>query len=215
MSRSAVSLSLASRNAARHVETAGAREPPPAGTRDERRVSEIPPNTEPELIGRLSAGEHEALAEAYDRYAATVFRLGFNLLGDADEAEDLVQEVFTGLPRAARTFEGRASFAYWLKRVSTRTALMMLRQRRIRGRGERGFAWRMKRWAGSGAPAARLDLESALATLEDDVRTVFVLREVEGFSFEEIGEMLGIAEGAVRTRLHRARRRLRAYLEGG
>jgi RNA polymerase sigma-70 factor (ECF subfamily) len=178
-------------------------------------VSQVPPSTDPELVARLCSGEREALAEAYDRFAPTVFRLGYHLLGDGDEAEDLVQEVFTGLPRAARTFEGRSSFVYWLRRVATRTALMMLRQRRIRGRGAQRFGWLTPRWSGAGAPAARMDLESALATLDDELRTVFMLHEVEGYSHDEIGEMLGLGASATRVRLHRARRRLRAYLEDG
>lgn len=178
-------------------------------------MSQFPPSPEADfdLIERLCAGESDALAQAYDRYAPMVYRIGYHLLGAADDAEDLVQDVFTGLPRAARSFEGRSTFEHWLSRVATRTALMMLRQRRRERRDERMLGRLARQWSGADATAARMDLEAALRTVDEEFRIVFVLREVEGYSYEEIAELLGISAGTTRVRLHRARRRLRAYLE--
>ncbi|MBE0592200.1 MAG: hypothetical protein IH616_07350, partial [Gemmatimonadales bacterium] len=73
-----------------------------------------PPTPEPEMVERLRAGDPGALRQAYDRHSAMVYRIGYRLLGETADAEDLVQDVFTGLPRAARSFEGRSSFAWWL-----------------------------------------------------------------------------------------------------
>jgi RNA polymerase sigma-70 factor (ECF subfamily) len=176
-------------------------------------VTQIPPSPEPELVARLCAGEPDALAQAYDRYAAAVYRIGYRLLGETADAEDLVQDVFTGLPRAARTFEGRSSFEHWLRRVATRTALMVLRQQRVQRRGVQRLGRDMSRFRSGDGPAARMDLESALRTLDERFRIVFVLREVEGYSYQEIAELLGIGVGTTRVRLYRARRRLREYLE--
>ena len=172
-----------------------------------------PPTPEPEFVERLCAGEPGALAQAYDRYAAMVYRIGYRLLGETADAQDLVQDVFAGLPRAARSFEGRSSFEQWLRRVATRTALMVLRQRRVQRRGAERLGRTMSRSSSGDTPAARMDLESALRALDERLRVVFVLREIEGYSHQEIAELLGLGVGTTRVRLHRARRRLRAYLE--
>jgi len=176
-------------------------------------VTQVPPSPEPELVARLRAGDAEALAQAYDRYAPAVYRIGCRLLGETADAEDLVQDVFAGLPRAARTFEGRSSFEYWLRRVATRTALMMLRQRRVHQRGMDRLNVHLPHAAGADGPADRMDLETALWKLDERLRIVFVLSEVEGYSNQEIAELLGLGAGTTRVRLHRARRRLRALLE--
>jgi len=171
------------------------------------------PTPEPEFVERLSAGDPGALAQAYDRYAAMVYRVGYRLLGETADAEDLVQDVFSGLPRAARSFEGRSSFGWWLNRVATRTALMLLRRRRAQRRGAERLGWTASPSSSGDAAAARMDLENALQALDEPHRIVFVLREIEGYSHQEIAELLGLRVGTVRVRLHRARRRLHAYLE--
>ncbi len=175
-------------------------------------MTEQPPLAEPDLVGRLKAGRREALAQAYDLYAPTVYQIGYRLLGEAAEAEDLVQDVFVGLSRAVRTFEGRGTFAGWLRRVATRAALMKLRQHQTRWR----ILWReranLTRFEMEAPMADRLDLEEALRQLDPRLRAVFFLKDVEGYSHEEIAELLGISVGAARVRLHRARRKLRQYL---
>jgi RNA polymerase sigma-70 factor (ECF subfamily) len=172
-----------------------------------------PPTPEPEMVERLRAGDPGALTQAYDRHSAMVYRIGYRLLGETADAEDLVQDVFTGLPRAARSFEGRSSFGWWLNRVATRTALMLLRQRRVQRRHSEQLGGMTSRASSGDAPAARMDLENALRALDEPHRIVFVLREIEGYSHQEIAELLGLRVGTVRVRLHRARRRLHAYLE--
>jgi RNA polymerase sigma-70 factor (ECF subfamily) len=176
-------------------------------------VSQQPPLAEPELVQRLRAGDPKALEQAYDQHAPTIYRIGYRLLGETADAEDLVHDVFVSLTRAVRTFEGRGSFEHWLKRVAARTALMKLRQQRAHRQGLLRHGWRFARSTGHTAMAEQMDLEHALQQLDAPLRTVFVLKDVEGYSHEEIAELLGITVGATRVRLYRARRRLRAYLE--
>lgn len=172
-------------------------------------------STEIALIERARAGDPDALGTLYQRHAEPLFRLAFRLLGSAAEAEDLVQDLFVGLPEALRRYEERGALEAWLRRVVVRMALM--RFRRDRRRGEVALPDPELPGAPSvGASAERLSLRLALAEairgLSDSLRTVFVLREVEGYSHAEIAEMLGIRVGTSEVRLHRAIRLLRQTL---
>jgi RNA polymerase sigma-70 factor (ECF subfamily) len=169
---------------------------------------------ERDLVARLRARDPDAFAWLYDRYAGLLFRIGYSLLGDPSEAEDLVHDVFLGLPRALVTFEGRGSFEGWLRRVATRTALMKLRQARSRTTWLDRGGWTLPRFEPPPDTDAALDLESALRTLTPALRAAFVLREVQGYSYEEVADLLGIASGTARVRVLRARRALSALLEG-
>jgi RNA polymerase sigma-70 factor, ECF subfamily len=122
-----------------------------------------------------------------------------------------LQDVFLALPAALERYQPRDAFAAWLRRVTVRVALMHLR----RERGRREIAL-------DAAPepsvrpregiAERSEIERAIAALPDVLRTVFVLREVEGYSHAEIARMLGIRENTSQVRHHRAVRMLRAAL---
>jgi RNA polymerase sigma-70 factor (ECF subfamily) len=173
-----------------------------------RTVSE--PTPEAQLAERASEGSPDALAALYDRYAAGVHRLARSLLRSAPEAEDVVQDVFLGLPRALRSYAGRGSLEGWIQRVAARTALMRMRAARRRREDElppdaAGSARR-------DTPVERVALERALATLPDGLRAVFVLKVVEGYSHEEVAEMVGITVEASKVRLFRARKSLQDLL---
>jgi RNA polymerase sigma-70 factor, ECF subfamily len=171
-------------------------------------------DAERDLVARLRAKDPEAFAGLYDQYAGLLFRIGYSLLADASEAEDLVHDVFVGLPRALTTFEGRGSFEGWLKRVATRAGLMKLRHARARDTRLQRWGWTLPRFAGPPETDAALDLESALGELTPALRAAFVLREVQGYSYEEVADLLGISRGTARVRVLRARRVLSALLEG-
>lgn len=171
-------------------------------------------DAERDLVARLRAKDPEAFAWLYDRYAGLLFRIGYSLLGDPSEAEDLVHDVFVGLPRALTTFEGRGSFEGWLRRVATRTGLMKLRHARSRNAGPQRGGWTLPRFGRPPDADAALDLESALGELTPTLRAAFVLREVQGYRYEEVADLLGISNGAARVRVLRARRALSALLKG-
>ena len=173
-----------------------------------RTVSE--PTPEAQLAERASAGSPDALAALYDRHAAGVHRVAFSLLRSAAEAEDVVQDVFLGLPRALRSYAGRGSLEAWIGRVAARTALMRMRARRRRREDE--LAADADPRATRDAPVERVALERALAALPEALRVVFVLKVVEGYSHEEVAEMVGITPEASKVRLFRARKSLQDLL---
>jgi len=95
--------------------------------------------TDDELAARLRRRDDVALRIAYARFATPLLRLAFRFLDSLDEAEDVVQEVFVGLPLALRHYEERGAFAAWLKQVTVRTALMHRRSRERRRDALLGF----------------------------------------------------------------------------
>jgi RNA polymerase sigma-70 factor (ECF subfamily) len=166
------------------------------------------------LLERAAAGEQAAIAELFALHSAAVHRTAYRLTGCAADADDVLQDVFVGLPEALRTFQGRGSFAAWLGRVAARTALMRMR-RGARRREVPLEGMDDVRPADAGPDVhGRTEIDRALAALPDGLRAVFVLKEVEGYSHAEIGEMLGIRAGTAEVRLFRAKRTLRNLLKG-
>lgn len=168
---------------------------------------------ERELLDRTRAGDPDALAELFRQHAAGLHAVGCRLTGSPADADDLVQDLFVGLPEALRSFEGRGALDAWLRRIVVRMALMRHRAR-SRRREEDADAGitddRVSRALGD--IPARLDLDAAIAALPPSLRVVFVLREVEGYDYTEIAGFLGIRRNAAEVRLHRARRELRRLL---
>jgi len=165
-----------------------------------------------DLLKAIELGNRDAFAVLYDRHASLLFGIGCTLLRDVSDAEDLVHDVFLGLPRALKTFEGRGPFEGWLKRTATRTALMKLRQARTRRAALRRLALAAQRTVPPPAVEDRVDIEAALLRLRPGQRDVFILRIVQGFNTRETADLLGVRIGTVRIRLLRARRALRTML---
>ena len=155
-----------------------------------------------DLIGAVRDGSLDGLGELYRRHATMVHSVALRLLGSGEDADDVVQDVCVGLPRALRTYQERGRFEAWLKQLAVRTALMRLRSQRRRREDALDAA------DGAAAPEAhpveRLAIQRAIAALPDSLRVVFVLREVEGYSHAEIAAMLGITAINSATRLSRA-----------
>jgi RNA polymerase sigma-70 factor (ECF subfamily) len=164
------------------------------------------------LIAEARAGSPDALSALYLKHGAALFRLAYRLVGAREDAEDVVHDVFVGLPEALGRYEERGSFVAWLKRVTARVALMRLRS------GKRRREVTLDDAAAQSEPgmgSERDGLEAAVNTLPDHLRAVLVLKEIEGYAHAEIAELLGISEGASRVRLTRALKRLRNELESG
>jgi RNA polymerase sigma-70 factor (ECF subfamily) len=164
-------------------------------------------------LAELGHGDIEALAAIYAEFGEMVFRTARRLTGNRADAEDVTQEVFVRLASTVAGFMGDASqFPAWLRRVTVRSALMRLRSgRRRREVDVEGIAALV---SGPDATLDRLSLESALARLSVEHRTVFLLKEVEGYDHREIAELVGITVANSEVRLHRARRHLRELLGG-
>ena len=164
-------------------------------------------------LERLQQNEMPALGEVFAEHGDMVFRAALRLTGSRADAEDVTQEVFVRLAGAVRGFTGSsAQFPGWLRRVAVRQALMHLRG----GRRRREVSVESVSSLTMTADAAleRLSIESALARLSDEQRTVFLLKEVEGYTHAEIAELLGISTASSEVRLHRARRQLCTLLRG-
>jgi RNA polymerase sigma-70 factor (ECF subfamily) len=164
-------------------------------------------------LDRVEAGDTSALGELFVEYGDTVYRAALRLTASRADAEDVTQEVFVRLRTALAGFTGTAaSFPGWIRRVAVRQALGQLRSaRRRREVSADGVASLL---ALADTPLERLSLETALARLSDEHRTVFLLKEVEGYDHGEIAELLGISVANSEVRLHRARRQLRDFLRG-
>ena len=169
----------------------------------------VPHNSD--IISEVRAGSADALGRLFIEHAGGLLRVAERLTASAADAEDIVQDVFVGLPEALRRYEERGNFAAWLKRVTVRYALMHMR-RDVR-RAETPMEDAPEPFAEVRDHAAQSDIARGLAELSPALRAVFVLHEVEGYSHIEIGELLDIRVGTSEVRLFRARAALRALLE--
>jgi RNA polymerase sigma-70 factor (ECF subfamily) len=167
----------------------------------------------PRQLERLAAGDQTALAELFVAHGDLVYRTALRLTSSRADAEDVTQELFLRLASAVRGFTGTAeSFPGWLRRVAVRQSLMLLRSgRRRREVSVDGLLSLVAPAAGS---VDRMTIDTAIARLPDDLRTVFLLKEVEGYGHAEIADLLGISVANSEVRLHRARRALRELLRG-
>lgn len=171
-----------------------------------------------ELLAACRRGDPRALEELVRLTHRRVYGLAVRLVGDRYEAEDVAQEAYLRMFRGLAGFREEARFETWMHRIVTNAAINQLRRR---GRfGELLKDEELEVPAPDRAQelaVSRDELERVLAALPSGQRAVVVLKDVYGLSCREIGGELGIEEGAVKVRLHRARKRLREALseEGG
>ena len=156
--------------------------------------------------------------ELVDLHSARVYRLAYRLTGNRHDAEDLTQEVFVRVFRSLHTYQP-GTIEGWLHRITTNLFLDQARRKqRIRFDNLSDEAASLLASKGPGPGDVHMeqlfdaDIESALAQLPPDFRAAVVLCDVEGLSYEEISEALGLKLGTVRSRIHRGRAQLRAAL---
>jgi RNA polymerase sigma-70 factor (ECF subfamily) len=180
----------------------------------------MPPSKESDLalVARCRNGDLGAFEELYKAHAGRLYSLAFRMLGNAADAEDLLQEIFLSAHRKLESFRGDAALGTWLYRLAMNQILDYVRSRAARaGQLTDGLD------DASVLPDAgghrlgdrvvdRIDLERALGELPDGCRAAFVLHDVEGLEHKEIADVLGIAEGTSKSQVHKARLRLRKLL---
>ena len=169
----------------------------------------IEPGSDAQLAGEAARGSPQALALLYRRHARELLAVAFRMLQSRADAEDVVHDVFVGLPEALRRYQERGRLGAWLRKVTARVALMRLREEHAHPTEALSAD---SAPAGTHAPDLALTLEQALQRLTPGLRAVLVLKEIEGWSHAEIAGMLDISVGASEVRLHRALRTLRALL---
>ena len=183
---------------------------------------------DPQLVGLVKGGDRGAFREITQRCNQRLFRVARGVLNDDAEAEDVVQAAYVDAYARLRDFRGEASLLTWLTRIVLNEAYGRLRARHptvgvehidtAPADGAQVLAFTARTGIEDPAAAAaraqiRRLLEQAVDALPEPFRIVFVLREVEGCSVEETASMLDIRPETVKTRLHRARRLLRASLQ--
>ena len=168
-----------------------------------------------ELVRLVAAGDDRALSELYDRYSRPVYATGIRLLGDAFLAEELVQDAFTSVWQAARSFDSRrASFATWLYRITRNRAIDLNRRRKVRpaSAGEEP----LRSVSGGPEPEEGVDgwdVARALSRIPDEHREVLTLAYFEGLSQREISHRIGVPLGTIKSRTTAALKRLHRSLE--
>ncbi|MHC5909040.1 RNA polymerase sigma factor [Streptomyces sp. S6] len=171
------------------------------------------------LAVRAGEGDEDAFAVLVQRHAPPLTRLATRLLGTRTEAEDAVQEAFLSAWRRLPEFQGRSSFGTWIYRIVTNRCLNVLRSRRPTAPLEAAGDVAAAEYSTSpariteGRSAVR-ELREALDLLSAEQRACWVLRELDGRSYEFIAHAVGISEEAVRARVFRARRCLTQALGG-
>jgi RNA polymerase sigma-70 factor, ECF subfamily len=173
-----------------------------------------------ELVARCRAGDAAAFEELYRRHAARLYNLAHRMLGNAADAEDLLQETFLLAHRKLDGFKGESALSTWLYRLATNLCLDLLRSRAGKARqltdplDERHGAEPAGAHDRRGELIVdRLNLERAILELPDGCRAAFVLHDVEGFDHREVGRILGISDGTSKSQVHKARSRLRLLLK--
>jgi len=164
----------------------------------------------PDLASRIQQGSLDALEELYRAASADLLRLAVRLTRDPAEGADVVHDVFVGLPAALARYEERGQLMPWLRRVTARMVVQRARSRRRQE--ERDGRYAAERSSVTPAGDGALTVDDALARLPMSLRTVVVLKELEGMSHGEIARTLGISVTASRLRLWRGLERLRRLL---
>ncbi|HSW09304.1 MAG TPA: sigma-70 family RNA polymerase sigma factor [Bacillota bacterium] len=180
------------------------------------------------LVSAAKRGDRAAFGELVRRYERKVYNLAYRYAGNSDDAADLAQEAFLKAFCALGTFRGRSAFSTWLYRVTANVCLDALRGRQRRrtlsldqappGReGDREWELADPR-ADLEEQVQRREVQSAvhraIGRLGPEHRLVVVLRDLQGFSYQEISRILGLNLGTVKSRLNRARLALRDELAG-
>lgn len=182
--------------------------------------------TDAEIFARLKAGDMSACQMCVEEHSDDLYRLAYRMLGDEQAAEDTVQDTFLNAFKALEQFDGRSTLGTWLFRIAYNNALMHLRAQKpsepleddtdALGNGITPIVvpWRETPEEIVARRESAAQLEQAIDDLPESLRTVFQLRDVQELSTAETAEIVGISQGAVKVRLHRARLLLREKLSG-
>jgi len=182
--------------------------------------------TEGFSLEALQAGDHEEFSRLVETYSNKIYRLATKMLNQEQDAEDVLQETFLKAYRGLKSFDGRSKISTWLFRIATNEALMVIRRKHPEAVS---IDEPIETDEGEQEPVQIVDwcclpeeellsqetkgrLDAAVQKLPERLRVVFILRDINDLSTHETAEILGLSDTAVKTRLSRARLRLREEL---
>jgi RNA polymerase sigma-70 factor (ECF subfamily) len=189
---------------------------------------EVPETDDAVLVARLRADDELAYDEMVHRFGPRMLSVARRLLNNEQDAQDAVQDAFLSAFRSINSFQGDAKLATWLHRIVVNAALMKLRSKRRKpesaiddlmpkynedGHRQTSGDWRVTHDTAVQTGEIREQVLHAIDQLPELYREILLLRDIEELSTEESAQQLGITEGAVKTRLHRARLALRELLD--
>lgn len=198
-------------------------------TRDHSLDAQRQADEDATMVRRIKAGEQEAFAELVRAHGGRLLAVARRFLGDEHDAQDAVQDAFVSAFKSMDSFHGRSKLATWLHRIVVNSALMKLRSRKRKPErsiddllpsflddghmSQPATQWAVTHDRAIGERETRELVRRRIEQLPESYRVVLLLRDIEGMNTEETAKTLGIAVGAVKTRLHRARQALRTLLD--
>jgi RNA polymerase sigma-70 factor (ECF subfamily) len=179
-----------------------------------------------ELVAALRNKNEASFVELVERYSQKVHNLAMRITRNEEDTEEVLQDVFITVYNKIDKFEGKSAFSSWLYRITVNTSFMKLRKRRQNQSVslEDVSPAVKENWVGNSSENTdmtyvsarhelRGELDSAIGRLPEEYRTIFILRDVDGLSNQEVGEILELSVPAVKSRLHRSRLMLRKRLQ--
>jgi RNA polymerase sigma-70 factor (ECF subfamily) len=182
-------------------------------------------NSEEQLIKELKAGKESAFNRLIEEHKNRVYRIALSLVKNPTDAEDVAQDVFIKIYTSVSSFKGNSSLATWIYKITYNMSLDFLKSKnrrikRFKTLDDPEDAEILSLSDDSFLPEKayenlelKKDLDAALEQLPEDQREMVTLKDVHGFSYEEIIEMTGLKEGTMKSRLNRARASLREMLQ--
>jgi RNA polymerase sigma-70 factor (ECF subfamily) len=184
----------------------------------------VPAATDEVLVAAAKLGDHPAFAELWTRHSHTAFKMACRIMGNRDDAEDVIQDAWMKAYVHLKAFDGRAKFSTWLTRITINSALMTLRRKRAHPETsmeiEDGGTWRLCEITDQTKDVEELyarheraeRLRRAICRLQPTLRNVVEIHQLSDRSVKEVAELAGLSVAATKSRLLRARIVLRRAL---
>lgn len=184
--------------------------------------------TDEKLIKKALEHDYKAFEELINRYEDKLYTLTYKITGNQEDAKDAMQDTFISVFKSLDNFKGKSNFSTWIYRIATNAALMKLRKRKKEstpGTPDKPLLKDDVDWSKVAHPGGNVSdnidkeelkkvIDSAIKSLPEVYKTVFILRDIENLSTIEVAKVLGISLEAVKSRLHRARLYMRQRLAG-
>lgn len=171
-----------------------------------------------ELIQRCRQGDSEAHFQVYKLYSRSMYNVGYRIVNNTEEAEDVLQEAFISAFRNLEFYRGDATFGAWLKRIVVNKAINYLKRKKME-RFPDQENWDVREEESDDSlehfPYTVDEVRQAIESLPDGYRAVLSLYLLEGYDHGEIAEILDITESTSKSQFNRSKKKLRELLEGG